>query len=990
MSEPPCPSTLKVPASDFGRSADIPGTAEQSSDLADPVQIGPYRILERLGEGGMGMVYLAEEREPVRRLVALKLIRAGMDTPEILARFEAERQALAILEHPNIARVLHAGVTQGGCPYFAMEHVRGLPLTQYCDENRLTVAQRLELFLTVCQAVQYAHQKGIIHRDLKPSNILVTVVDDRPVPKVIDFGTAKSVHQLSGRTLHTRMGSVLGTPQYMAPEQAGTADLDVDTRADIYALGVILYELLSGTLPLDAQTLRDATPQRLVQIIRDTDAPKPSARVTAPPGGLTGRWRRRDPKATTAALETAARRRTDCRALAREIRGDLDCITGKAMEKDRTRRYASVDAIAQDVRRHLNHEPILARPPSRVDRVRKFARRHSAALGAAAAVLAALLIGLSVATVGFVRARHERDAARASAAHAEAVSAFLRETLASMPETARGPTVSVRSLLDAAAERLDRGAFRYVPQAEAAVRATLGRTYAALHLNSAAEPHLTEALRIQERLHPNQDHPDVAHALRDLADVLPARSESDAVESLARRGLEMTRRLWSADSRDVADAQSTLAAVLLAKGDYAGAEPLYEDALRILKALLKDDPDVATAMSNLADVRRLGNGGPAAAEPLHRQALEMFRRHLGEHHPSVGTAYRNLANVLMAKGDLANAESAQRQAIDAYRQSLGDDNQSVLDTTIGLAQIIVARHDHGRAAQVLLERHRWLTKQPEPSPAEDVKLSQQIASVYRAWGNPVEARQWIARARSLQYQSLLKELDQESQELRRRPDDAALLTSRAKHFARAGKFENAATDYDRAMRLGVSDHWAWYVRAALLAYLERDYAYEAHCRDMLVRFREATGRPAVRIAKACLLRPLTGGGVDLTALHKTAVDARVRDLHPKDISWDEMVVGMAEHRRNRPEQAVEHLSLCLEKMQSNPAAAATGYYLAINLHRLGRTEQAAAAFERAARAMADLPMPGDGDLGESGIENWLIARLAQREATQVLRPGQDK
>ena len=950
---------------------------EQFRDVAGRVKIGPYRILDRLGEGGMGVVYLAEQREPVRRTVALKLIRSGMGSPDTLARFDAERQALAMLSHPNIARVFHADVTDTGLPYFAMEYVRGLPLTRHCDDNRLTIPQRLELFLQVCHAVQYAHQKGIIHRDLKPTNILVTMIDDRPVPKVIDFGTAKSIHPLTRRTLHTRIGSVMGTPHYMPPEQAETADLDVDTRADIYALGVVLYELLTGALPLDDAALRNATADQLARIIRDTEPPRPSARVTIP-------RRQADPAATSHALKAAERRRADPPSLVRQLRGDLDCITLKAMEKDRARRYETVDSLAQDVRRHLNHEPITARPPSRIDRTRKFARRHARWLTAAAAVLIALIVGLGAATAGLVRARHERDAARASAAHAHAVTSFLRDTLASMPETARGPTVSVRGLLDAARERLDQGAFKDIPQAEAAVRTTLGRTYAALHLDSAAEPQFAAALAIRQRLHGNQDHPDVALTLRDLAAALPARPSIDTAEPLARQALDMTRRLWPPNAREVADAQSTLANVLLAKGDYRGAEALYADALRILRNLLNDHPDVAAALSALADTRRLGNGGPHAAEPLHREALEMFQRHLGPRHARVGTSYRNLANVLSSKNEFAAAESLQRQSLQVFKDALGENSTTVLDTTIGLVDILVARAEHQHAVDVLLARRHWLNSQPAltTTAAEDVRLSQQLASVYAAWGKPDQADDWIRRARSTQYQALLKELEANTQELRQRPDDAALLALRAKHHARAGMFLEAASDYDRAMKLGVSDHWAWYVRGALLAYLERDHAYHAHCHEMLSRFSTATGRPALRLAKASLLRPVSG--IDLQRIYDAALKARARDLHPKDIAWDEMTLGMAAHRLSRPEEAVPPLTSSIPVLQNPPGAAAAGFYLSINLHRLGRHPEAHDAFNRAQRIITQLPTPRDGDLGESGIENWLIAHTAHREASRIL------
>jgi tetratricopeptide (TPR) repeat protein len=302
--------------------------------------------------------------------------------------------------------------------------------------------------------------------------------------------------------------------------------------------------------------------------------------------------------------------------------------------------------------------------------------------------------------------------------------------------------------------------------------------------------------------------------------------------------------------------------------------------------------------------------------------------------------------------------------------------------------LLAARGAYEDAAGVLLERRRWLGSQPTPDAAEEVRLLQETASVYRAWGRLAEAGEWTTRARSIQRQSLLKELEQTSREVRLKPNDGALWAARAKYSARAGQFDQAADDYARAMRLGVSDHWAWYVRAALLAYLDRGPAYEAHCQEMRAKFAGATGRPAVRMAKACLLMPASG--IDLAAVHQTAADVRARDLHQRDIAWDEMTLGMSEYRRNHPDAAVEHLTRCLELMQSAPGRAAVGFYLSINLKELGHTEEAAGAFNRAARAMSELPSPGEGDLGENGIENWLIAQAAQREAKGVLRPEEGK
>jgi len=388
-------TTPPAPAHGAGQAAKKP---KPRRDL--PESIGHYRILECLGEGGMGLVYKAEQREPVRRVVALKVIKLGMDTKDVVARFDAERQALAMMNHTNVARVFEAGMTETGRPYFAMEHVPGVALTEYCDSNKLTTRQRLELFIPICHAVQHAHQKGIIHRDLKPSNILVTLVDGKPVPKVIDFGIAKATNQqLTQHTVYTQTGALIGTPEYMSPEQAKTSGLDVDTRTDIYSLGVILYELLTGTLPFDAETLHRAGYEEMARMIREDEPQKPSTK-------LDGIGKSLEKKHETAPLEEVARRRrSDYRSLMRELRGDLDWIVLKAMEKDRTRRYESASTLAEDVEKYLRNEPVSAGPPGSLYRFSKFARRNRGLIVTGSAVTVALIIGLITSTIGFVHAR---------------------------------------------------------------------------------------------------------------------------------------------------------------------------------------------------------------------------------------------------------------------------------------------------------------------------------------------------------------------------------------------------------------------------------------------------------------------------------------------------------------------------------------------------------------------------------------------------------
>jgi len=354
--------------------------------------IGPYKLLQQIGEGGMGVVYMAEQTEPVQRRVALKIIKPGMDTRQVIARFEAERQALAMMDHPNIARVLDAGTTGSGRPYFVMELVKGVSITRYCDENHLAPRQRLELFVPVCHAAQHAHQKGVIHRDIKPSNVLVAKYDDRPVPKIIDFGVAKAIeHRLTEKTMFTQFGQVVGTVEYMSPEQADLNQLDIDTRSDIYSLGVLLYELLTGETPLDRRRLRSAAFDEMLRIIREEEPPRPSTRLS-----------------TSESLPSiAANRQTEPKKLNALVRGELDWIVMKALEKDRTRRYESASAFAADVERYLAHDPVQARPPTLADRAAKWARRHRPVAWSAAVLLALSTVTLALSTVLIAQARRE-------------------------------------------------------------------------------------------------------------------------------------------------------------------------------------------------------------------------------------------------------------------------------------------------------------------------------------------------------------------------------------------------------------------------------------------------------------------------------------------------------------------------------------------------------------------------------------------------------
>jgi serine/threonine protein kinase len=408
-------AALRIPAGEIESLPGVGGPDNVSRPGPDADErvgtfIGRYKLLQKIGEGGWGVVYMAEQEHPVRRRVALKVIKLGMDTKNVIARFEAERQALALMDHPNIARVLDADATDSGRPYFVMELVRGIKITEYCDQNHLDTPRRLDLFIQICHAIQHAHQKGIIHRDIKPSNVLVTLHDGVPVPKVIDFGISKATEtRLTDKTLFTAFAQFIGTPAYMSPEQAEMSGLDIDTRSDIYSLGVLLYELLTGKTPFDGKELLASGVDEMRRTLREREPSRPSARL----GSIQGQeltW-------------TAECRHADPGKLVSLLRGDLDWVVMKALEKDRRRRYETANGLAMDIERYLSNEPVLARPPSRFYRFRKLVRRNQVVFTAAAAVTAALVIGLGVSTWMFFR---EREARRRAVA-AEQQQAGLRQ-----------------------------------------------------------------------------------------------------------------------------------------------------------------------------------------------------------------------------------------------------------------------------------------------------------------------------------------------------------------------------------------------------------------------------------------------------------------------------------------------------------------------------------------------------------------------------------
>ncbi|MHC4549454.1 MAG: serine/threonine-protein kinase [Planctomycetota bacterium] len=687
-------------------------------------RIGPYKLLQLIGEGGMGVVYMAEQTEPVRRKVALKIIKLGMDTKQVIARFEAERQALALMDHAHIARVFDAGATETGRPYFVMELVKGIPVGEYCDQNNLSTRARLELFLPVCAAVQHAHQKGIIHRDLKPSNILVTLHDGRPVPKVIDFGIAKATHQrLTEKTLFTEFRELVGTPEYMSPEQAEMSGLDVDTRTDIYSLGVLLYELLTSTTPFDPRTLREAGYAEFQRIIREEEPEPLSTRISAMGEKL---------------AEVAKHRRAEPGALGRLFRGDLDWIVMRALEKDRTRRYETAGDLAADIRRHLAHEPVVAGPPGALYKLGKFVRRNRVVVTAVSLAGAALILGCALAIFGLLRARREAD-------RSQAIADFLQEMLVSTdPEGALYEDVDVARVVATAREVFGND--------HATVAATLSSR--AVQLASAgnyaaAEPLHRESLRLWQDLH-GADHVNVGIAYGRLGTLLRRKGDDHAAEEAFRESLRITRAQPGGPSIVTANTLSGLGEVLQNRGAYDEAEEVLRESLRIRRAEAPHQRlELALTINAIAQVMVL-SGKIDEAEPTVRETLAAFRRALPPRSNVMGKVLVQIGAYYYERRVFDEAEPLLREGVDVYRAS-GGPSAMYRDLALTVLARIVSQRDDGSDEYVSrrLEFIAYLRSAVEENHNLLGVLLAETAGYMDDHGRPVEAIAMALEAREI-------------------------------------------------------------------------------------------------------------------------------------------------------------------------------------------------------------------------------------------------
>jgi eukaryotic-like serine/threonine-protein kinase len=704
----------------------IPDRAGPRVTEGPGTRIGPYKLLQKIGEGGMGVVYVAEQERPVHRKVALKIIKPGMDTDQVVARFEAERQALALMDHPNIAKVLDAGATDSGRPFFVMELVNGIPITDYCDQAHLSTRERLELFVPVCLAIQHAHQKGIIHRDVKPTNVLVTLFDDKPVPKVIDFGVAKATAQrLTERTLFTGFGAIVGTLEYMSPEQAAMSGLDVDTRSDIYSLGVLLYELLTGTTPLERAKLRSAAYAEILRRIREEEPPAPSTRLS-------------DSGLTLASI--AAQRGTAPARLARLVRGELDWIVMRALEKDRSRRYETASGFARDIERHLADDAVEACPPSVSYRARKFVRKNRTLLATASGFAGLLALGTAMSTwqairatkaekvavaqrnravAAEVKATESAGKAKTEAAIAEAVNDFLINDLlaeAAPAKNAREKQVTVESVLDKAAAKIA-GKFADQPPVEAAIRHTVGATYRELGLFAKGVPHLERTLEILRRVN-GLEHSDTLGAMNTLARLYGADGQYRQAERLHLQALEVLRRVNGPEHPGTLRAMHNLASEYGNEGRYAEAEAMLLEVLEIERRVLgPEDMKTIYTMNNLASTYE-SRGRHEEAEALHAQSLELMRRVRGPEHPDTLIAMSNLALLYAHRGRHGEAEALCTKTLEIMRRVLGPEHPDTLGAMGNLAEYYseCGRHEEAEAlhAQALEVQRRVLgSEHPE-------------------------------------------------------------------------------------------------------------------------------------------------------------------------------------------------------------------------------------------------------------------------------------
>jgi eukaryotic-like serine/threonine-protein kinase len=1004
--------------------------------------IGHYKLLQQIGEGGCGVVYLAGQQQPIRRRVALKIIKPGMDTKSVIARFEAERQALALMDHPNIAKVFDAGATESGRPYFVMELVRGVKITEYCDEHLLTTVERLELFVQVCQAVQHAHQKGIIHRDIKPSNILVTTtLEGAPVPVVIDFGIAKATsnRRLTNKTLFTAFEMFIGTPAYMSPEQAALTSVDVDTRTDIYSLGVLLYELLTGSTPFDTGELMKEGLDEIRRVIREEEPVRPSTRLS---------------KMTEANLTTIAQhRKSEAPTLIRGICGDLDWIAMKAMEKNRAHRYETVNGLAIDVQRFLADETVSAHPPSNFYKVQKAVLRNKLLFAGISVIALLVVVGLIVVSASLAKERQARREAEAASAKSQQVTTFLKDMLNCVdPAIALGrDTTILREILDRTAERVGRQMTNQ-PAVEAELRSLIGTVYRRIGNNDRAEemyrgalainlkqfgpqsPEVAaslndlglallaggrlqeaesvdeEALAIRRRLPGNNDA-DVATSLNNLGHVYTEDRRRKEAEALIREALAIRQKLFGSDNLDVADSLRNLSIILGDKGKWAESEAMLRDVFATRRKLLEpEDPSVASALADLAWAT--GSSGKLdEAESLARQALAMRRKLLAPDNPAVAASLYVAGDCIRQRGNLKEAYDLLSEALLKQRKLLGADNLNTLYTLCSLGLTLEAQSKLAESEQMYREAVAGWCKRRANEDPDALYVMDCLSTTLEAEGKLAESEEvrrktlaaWRKQAGNedphalaelagldgvLMAQKKFGEVEQLLGDVLtptfvRQPSSTNLLFQRIDLMGRQGRWQEAVVDATSVLEQRPADHYRYHTLAGLLAITHNRPAYENLCPKIIATFSNTTDAyVAERMTSDCLLLP--NSGVDLLSVDKLATRAiSLSGGIDGLMAWIQTCKALSSYRQGRFSEAIEW-SEKLSK-ESHVFAQAKAYaVLAMANWQLGRKDAARAAFAKG-DALAPGILPGDKavDLGDAWLA-WLFARISLDEAAAVI------
>jgi tetratricopeptide (TPR) repeat protein len=1010
-------------------SLSIPLT-EKPGDL-----IGRYKLLQQIGEGGMGVVYMAEQGEPVRRKVALKIIKLGMDTRQVVARFEAERQALALMDHSNIAKVLDGGATESGRPYFVMELVQGVPITEFCDKNHLSAEDRIKLFIPVCQAIQSAHQKGIIHRDLKPSNVLVTLHDGVPVPKVIDFGVAKAINQkLTEKTLFTNFATMIGTPAYMSPEQAEMSGLDIDTRSDIYSLGVLLYELLTGTTPFSEKRLRSVAYSEVQRIIVEEEPERPSTRL----------------KKTIAAASAADERpKSPFRIPHSAIDPDLDWIVMKCLEKDRSRRYEAANGLASDIQRHLRNEPIAARPPRAGYRFRKLVRRNKLQVAAATFALFVLVVASLVSSWQAVRAiKAERVAraeslkagtaeraareqaakamqsekmameqakiARDQSERAKAVQDFLAENLlgvnflaGTMPDPDATSFEATRAMVEKAARKLE-GKFANQPLTEAEIRMTLVLAFDGFGDTARMAVQAEKALEIRQRLLGPADS-DTLVAVAALAQAKFQMGREHEAKKLLQDAMTVARSATNGLSLGGAWIVCTYGEFVLDRGHGPEALPYLTEGLAGLKRIL--DPKhlwIKYVIYNIAYATE-GPGRLQEAESLWVEGIRECEKDLGPDHRVTAEFEFGLARFLVGLKRSRDAVPLLERYVRLSEQKLGKDHRLTLDARSWLGQ---AYEQLGRiedTAKVYTDLYpRWLKQLPYVNGART--LCPEIARFFLRQQRPEDAKAIYEPLRAfyeanppeeasdfdvfIEATAATKGSDAVEAIYRARlasqPQNANLLRERANFFARRARWKEAAADASQATRFEPTNHLHYHMLAPLLVAGEDLGGYRELCQRILARFAQVKDpNAAERMARDCLILP--SSGADLESISKMADQAVAAGSTHPDWIYFQFAKGLAEYRQGRFASAREWMQQVVAQPGRDSNRDVEGYLVLAMAHfQLKQTDQARVAFGQAIETVeTKLPPLVSGDLGD-GWNDWVIRQALMREAKALIEGAPSK